>query len=478
MAKMGIYQRAFRWLALLLGFVLLILSDRVDAQSSRVLVASIRGPINPIVESYVNRVITAAESSGAQAVVITMDTPGGLDSSMRSIIQRILSSRTPVVVYVYPAGARAGSAGTYITYAAHVAAMAPNSNIGSATPVALGEGGEQQMSPEMKAKVTNDAVAFIRGLAQQRGRNADWAEKAVREGANLPASEAVAMGVVDLLAQDIPDLLAKLDGRKVATAAGHHVLRTAGSEVVTENMNLGEEFLYVLSDPNIAYILLSLGMLGIFFELSNPGAILPGVLGGIFLLMAFYGLGMLPVNWVGVLLIALAFLLFVADLFVTSHGVLTVGGLVSFLLGSLILINTASAPYLSVSLPVIIAVAACVAGFFLFAVGAVWRARRRKVVTGAEGLLGSLGEARTVLDPSGMVLVQGELWKATSEDGTIDVGEQVVVTRIDGLKLTVKRARAPEPQPAVSPQPGEAARHSEESKPVKMEPSATEKGAY
>ncbi len=461
--------------ALLLVLALLALPQAVRAQAPKAYLATVRGPINPVVESYLGRVISTAEASGAEAVIIALDTPGGLDSSMRAIIQRILASRVPVVVYVYPPGARAGSAGTYITYAAHVAAMAPNSNIGSATPVALGEGGEQQMSPEMKAKVVNDAVAFIRGLAQQRGRNADWAEKAVREGANLPADEAAIQGVVDLVAKDIPDLLAKIDSRTVRTVEGDRRLRTQGAEVVTENMNLGEEFLYILSDPNIAYILLSLGMLGIFFELSNPGAIFPGVLGGIFLLMAFYGLGMLPVNWVGVLLIALAFVLFIADLFVTSHGVLTVGGLVAFLLGSLVLINTASAPYLAISLPVIVAVAACVAGFFIFAVGAVWRARRRKVVTGAEGLVGSVGEVRSPLNPTGLVLVQGELWKATSIEGPIEAGEQVVVTAVDGLRLSVKRLPAAE-QP--QEQESQRAVPSREAEKTGLERPPAKKGAY
>jgi membrane-bound serine protease (ClpP class) len=345
----------------LLGIVDVAAALPVRAQGSSEAVTSVRarGVINPTLAHYITRAIDQAERDGAGAVIVELDTPGGLDSSMRQIIQRILASRAPIVVYVSPPGARAGSAGVYITYAAHVAAMAPNTNIGSATPVSMGESGEQQMSPEMRAKVTNDAAAYIRSLAEQRGRNAEWAEKAVREGANVTAQEALSLGVIDLVASDIDDLLRQLDGRAVTTAAGPVTLRTAHAQVQRVEMGLVDAFLHAVSDPTIAYILLSLGTMGLFFELSNPGSVLPGVVGGICLLLGFYALGALPVNYAGLLLMAFALLLFVVDIFTPTHGVLTIGGLIAFLLGSLMLFNVPeAAPWLSVSVWTIVGVTA------------------------------------------------------------------------------------------------------------------------
>ncbi|MBI4492762.1 MAG: nodulation protein NfeD [Chloroflexi bacterium] len=435
-------MRRWRWLVwmalLLLGLVAAV--GAVEAQGgNRVVVAPIREVINPPLAEFVVRVIDRAESSGATAVVFEMDTPGGLDASMRQINQRILNSRVPVVVYVAPPGARAGSAGVYITYAAHVAAMAPNTNIGSATPVALGEGGEQQMSDEMRAKVQNDAAAYLRGLASQRGRNAEWAEKAVRQGANVTAREAVDLKVIDLVAPDLQTLLREIDGRRVQTAAGEVQLATAEAQVERVDMNPVEALLHLISNPTIAYILLSLGSLGLFLELSSPGAILPGVVGGICMLLAFYALGTLPVNYAGLALLLFGLLLFVADLFAPSHGILTTGGAIAFILGSFLLFNVPeAAPFLRISLAVILAVSLTLVGFLVFVLGAIIRSRRRKVVTGREGLIGRAGYARTPLDPSGMVWVDGELWGATSEDGEVTPGQAIEVVRIQGLHLFVR----------------------------------------
>ena len=409
------------------------------ADAGPVHVVQARGTINPSLAHYLTRAIDRAERDGAAALVIELDTPGGLDSSMRQIIQRILASNAPVMVYVAPSGARAGSAGVYIAYSAHVAAMAPNSTIGSATPVRMGEGGEQQMSPEMRAKVTNDAVSYIRTLAERRGRNADWAEQAVRDAANVTESQALRTGVVDIVARDLVDLLRQADGRAIEVAGGQVVLRTAGAPIERIEMGWVDGFLHVVSDPTIAYILLSLGTMGLFFELSNPGSIFPGVVGGICLLLGFYALGTLPVNWAGLLLMGFALLLFVVDLFAPTHGILTVGGLAAFVLGSLLLFNVPEAgPWLSVSLWAIAAVSLTMGAFFLLVARLVARGQGRKVTTGREGLIGTVGRARTPLAPSGMVFVDGALWEAVSDVEPVHPGEQVEVLAIDGLRLHVR----------------------------------------
>src|SRR4051812_36548094 len=418
----------------LVGLTGLGIAPPVEAQATAGSIMDVRarGIVNPTLAQYLSRTIDQAEQDGAPALVIEMDTPGGLDSSMRQIIQRILASRVPVVVYVSPPGSRAGSAGVYITYAAHVAAMAPNTNIGSATPVSMGESGEQQMSPEMRAKVTNDAVAYIRSLAEQRGGNADWAEKAVREGANVTAQEAVKTGVVDLMANDVDDLLRQVDGRTVATAGGPVTLHTAGAPVQRVEMGLVDELLHAISDPTIAYILISLGTMGMFFELSSPGAILPGVAGGICLLLGFYALGTLPVNYAGLLLMGFALLLFVVDVFAPTHGVLTLGGLISFVLGSLLLFNVPeAAPWLGLSLWTIVWVTAIMAGFFVIVAQLVARSHGLKPAVGREALIGQIGRAKTELTPDGMVWVESAFWEATAQSGTIAAGERVEVVSLE-----------------------------------------------
>src|SRR6195256_71917 len=312
------------------------------AQSDRpeVVVGEIKGIINPVMAGYVDRVIADAEKTNASAIVLYMDTPGGLSEAMRDINLRILASKVPVIVYVAPDGARAGSAGVYISYAAQLVAMAPATNIGSATPVAMDtNGGEAQMSPEMKNKVTNDAVAGIRSLAEQRGRDPDFAERAVREGANLQASEALKANVVNYIASDLKDLLRQANGARVHVSTSDVTLNLADATTRRADMSALESFLLTITNPTIAYILLSMGSLGLLLELYNPGSVFPGVIGGICLLLAFYALGTLPLNFAGLALIGFGLLLFGLEPFLTSHGILAAGGATAFVIGSMLLIN-------------------------------------------------------------------------------------------------------------------------------------------
>jgi membrane-bound serine protease (ClpP class) len=426
------------WLLLEAGHAL------AQSPTNSVVVGHISGIINPVMAGYVSRVIDQAEAQGAPAVVFYMDTPGGLSDAMRDINQRILRSRVPVVIYVAPDGARAGSAGVYISYAAHLVGMAPATNIGSATPVAMGENGQEaQMSDEMKAKVTNDAVAGIRALGEQHARNADWAETAVRNGANLQASEALKQNVVNYIATDLSDLLNQMDGATVHTAAGDVTLQTAGAPTQDVPMSPIESFLLTITNPTIAYILLSLGSLGLLLELYNPGAVFPGVIGGICLLLAFYALGTLPLNFAGVALILFGLLLFGLEPFLPTHGILAFGGAIAFIVGSLLLINVPQGEsFLQVSYGAVAAVSAVFVGLLGLVVTAAIRARRRRPVTGREGLIGAPGVARTDLnaDTPGMVLTQGELWKAVTTGPPIAAGKRVQVEQLDGLLLTVRPA--------------------------------------
>ncbi|MCL4535886.1 MAG: nodulation protein NfeD [Bacteroidetes bacterium] len=430
-------------LPLLLGLLVLLglLAATVQAQDNHVDLLQIRGTIDPAMADYIDRGIAQAEGDGAQAVIIEMDTPGGLMDSMREITQRIISARVPVVVYVSPQGARAASAGVFITMAAHVAAMAPNTNIGAAHPVELGGPGVpggQSPDNTLLEKITNDAVASIRSMAQRRGRNADWAERSVRESISHTEQQALNDHVVDLLADDMPGLLRQLDGREVTLAGGKTTLRTADATVRRVDMSLLEDFLHTISNPNIAYILLILGIYGLIYELASPGAILPGVIGVISLLLAFYALGTLPVNYVGLGLIFFAIVMFIADVLVTSHGVLTGGGLIALTLGSLMLFNSPSSG-VSVAWPVIAGVVLATGGFFFFVIAKVIRARLQPAMTGREELLQATGVARTDLSPQGYVFLQGELWKAVSEDGNIPKGTSVKVLSEKGLTLYVRQ---------------------------------------
>jgi len=359
-------KRFIRILALLMVTLLMVSVARAQTAGTSVDVITIKGTINPVLTDYVKRGVEQAEEDGASALIIQMDTPGGLDTAMREIIQEIINARVPVVVYVSPSGARAASAGVYITLSSHVAVMAPNTAIGAATPVSLGSDGEAQISDEMKAKIINDAAAYIRSLAESHGRNSGWAEKAVREAVSITEQEALDLNVIDMVVPNMNALLDQLDGRQVTLIDGSEVtMNTHGAEVNYIEMQFIENFLYTIADPNIAYILLSLASLGIMAEIFNPGLIFPGVLGAICGIMAFYSLGQLPVNIAGVLLIVLAFGLFVGEVLTTSFGIFTVGGITSLVIGSLILFKGAS-PVFQVSPWLIAAVTIIIASIFAF----------------------------------------------------------------------------------------------------------------
>jgi membrane-bound serine protease (ClpP class) len=419
-----------------------------DEGRATVRVLTVDDTITPVVAQYVERIIEDAEEDGASAVVIELDTPGGLSSAMDDIIRDILESEVPVVVYVSPNGARAASAGVFITYAGHVAAMAPGTRIGSASPIFIDDSGEVSDGSEtLQRKVTNDAVSQIKNLANLRGRNAEWAERAVREAANVTADEALQMDVVDIIAPSLPELLDEIDGTVVDVQGQQVALATRNAEIERSSMNAVEGLLQILAEPTIAYILLSLGMLGLFLELTNPGAIAPGVIGVLSLLLALYSLGTLPVNWTAVLLIAFAFILFAIDLFVPSFGILTIGGIVSFLLGSYLLIDSDAPPGFEISRPVIWTVTGCIVAFFLWLAGSVLRARFRPAYTGKQALVGQLGDVRRALSPDGMVYVHGELWSAVPDAGVhgeLPVGTNVVVTAVERMRLRVRPATAEE----------------------------------
>ena len=432
--------RIARILLILIVLLLAVsIAARAQTGSSRIDVLTVKGTINPVLTDYISRGIEQAEETGASAVIIQMDTPGGLDTAMRDIIQSIINARVPVVVYVSPAGARAASAGAYITLSAHVAVMAPNTAIGAATPVAMGGDGEAQMSEEMKHKIINDAIAYIKDLASRQGRNAEWAEKAVRDGISATSQEALDLNVVDMVVSDIDTLITQLDGRTVTLIDGREVtLNTQGATINYVDMKLVEDFLYAIADPNIAYLLLSLAMLGIMVEIFNPGLIFPGVVGAISLLLAFFSLGVLPVNWAGVLLIALAFGLFVGEVLTTTFGLFTAGGVVSLVIGSLILFKGAS-PLFRVDPWLIAAVTIVIASVFAFVINRAIRAHRKQAATGREELLGKRAVVKEALDPEGTVFYKGERWAAISEKDRIEAGEEVIITVVDGLTLHVVR---------------------------------------
>lgn len=410
-------------------------SPEPDA-APEVLVGTLEGVINPVAAEYVTEVIEAGSKQGFQAVVIRMDTPGGLDTSMRLIIKQINASTVPVVVYVAPPGARAASAGVFITLASHVAAMAPGTNIGAAHPVAMGGG---EMDKEMKSKVENDAAAYIKSIAETHGRNAEWAEEAVRKSVSVTETEALKLKIIDLVAPDLKTLLEAIDGRTVETASGKKKLKTASARVVEMPMSSRHKILGALSDPNIAYILMLLGMYGLIFELSNPGSILPGIVGAICLILAFYSFQTLPINYAGLLLILLAIVLFIAETQVPSFGLLTMGGVVSMILGSIMLIKT-DLPFMRISWWVILPTVLATAAFFILVVGMAWKAHHRRPVSGTGEMIGAVGTARSDLKPRGQIQVRGEIWDAVSPE-PIARGESVEVVQVEGLKLHVKKTK-------------------------------------
>jgi membrane-bound serine protease (ClpP class) len=394
------------------------------------------GAITPVTARLLTAAIERAQAEGTQALIVRLNTPGGLERSMRSMTQAILNAKIPVIVYVAPTGARAASAGVFITMAAHVAAMAPATNIGAAHPVTIGGG---DTGKEMAKKIENDAAAFARSLAAERGRNVEWAEKAVRASVSVTEREAVKLKVVDLIADSVPDLLAKVDGRTVKTARGPVTLATRDAAVKLIEVRFRDRFLALITDPNIAYILMMIGMLGIFFELQNPGVVLPGVIGGISLILAFFAFQSLPINWAGVLLILFGVALLIAEIKIVSHGVLTAGGVVAMVLGSFMLYDAPEVGF-RVSWTVILPTVGATAGLVVWAVSAGMRAMMKSPVTGAAGMIGRVVVARSALGPEGQVQVDGEIWRAVSEGGAIPAGEKVRVMAVDGLTLKVSRA--------------------------------------
>jgi membrane-bound serine protease (ClpP class) len=420
----------------LLGVLLISIPWPSAAQKKQVDVIKINDAITPAVADFITKSIEQATKNRAECLIIQMDTPGGLDMSMRDIIKDIMNAEIPIIVYVSPSGARAASAGVFITLAADIAAMAPGTNIGAAHPVAVGGG---KMDRTMADKVVNDAVAYIQSIAEKKGRNIKWAAQAVRESVSIPESEALKIKIIDLIAKDLNDLLEKIDGKTLEKPRGKIKLATKGLRINTMEMGFRQRFLAVLSNPNIAYILMMIGMAGLYFELSNPGAIFPGVIGGISLILAFFAFRTLPVNYAGVLLIILGVFLFIAEIKVASYGLLTVGGLVSLTLGSIMLFES-PIPALRASLTVIIPTVLFTAAFFVFAVTMALKAQLAKPATGSEGLVGEIGVAQTPLNPEGKVFVHGEFWNAYTDEA-IEEREKIRVLKAEGLNLKVEKLK-------------------------------------
>jgi membrane-bound serine protease (ClpP class) len=416
----------------LAAVALLFLVSPLDASAGQVDVIRVESVISPSSADYIVSAIKQAEKDKVAALVIELDTPGGLDTSMRAIIKEMLAATVPIVVYVAPSGARAASAGAFITMAANIAAMAPGTNIGAASPVAMGG----QMDKTMERKVTNDAAAYMRTIAEKRGRPIDLAEQWVLKATSITETEALKAKLIDLVSPKLADLLNSIDGRVVTTAAGKVKLDTKNAAVQREEMSLREKVLRIITDPTIAYMLMILGLVGLYFEFSTPGAILPGVLGAISLILALYAFQQLPINYAGVLLILLAIIMFIAEIKVVSHGILTMGGLAAMILGSMMLIDT-QLPQFQISLWAILGTSALTAAFFLVVVGAGVRALWSRTTTGKEGLIGGIGEVRTRLAPAGQVFLEGALWNAVA-DQEVEAGQSVRVTSIDGLTLKVE----------------------------------------
>lgn len=428
------------WFFLFVGIPAAVTCAAAPATGAgEIFILSVRGPISPANADYVERGVRKAQDRGAALIVMELDTPGGLDTSMRSITQAMLNSTVPVAVFVSPSGARAASAGTFITLAGDIAAMAPGTTLGAAHPVNLIGKSDETMA----LKASNDAAAYIRSIAEQRGRNGDWAEKAVRESASLTETQALKNNVIDLVANDLDGLLAAIDGREVRRPEGPLTLRTRGQPLVRLPMDWQHRLLAMLSDPNVVYLLLMVGFLGIFFELSHPGVIFPGVAGGIALILAFYGLQTLPVSAAGLLLLLLAGVLFIAEINVPSYGILGTGAVIALTLGSVMLIRSPF-PWFQISLKVVVPMVSLIALFFLVVLRLVVKARRRSPATGREAMVGEVGEALGDFAPGGKVFVRGEIWDAHSPQIVIK-GDRVRVVAVRGLSLEVRAHKEESP---------------------------------
>ena len=414
-------------LTLLLGIALAF------AEPATIRVVSLQDPITPVTARFLQRNLDEAAKQAEPLLLVELDTPGGLDTAMREIVKEIFASPAVVVVYVAPSGARAASAGAIICLAADLCAMAPGTNIGAAHPVTLGE----KSDPTMEAKMVNDAEAYVESIARQRGRDATLARQMVRDSLSLSADKALEGKVIDLIARDRVDLLQQLEGRTLLKGGRELVLQLQGAQVAAAEMTKVERIRNAISNPNVAYVLMMLGILGIFFELSNPGVILPGVIGTISLILALFAFQTLPVNYAGVLLILLALILLIAEIKVVSYGMLTVGGLVAMVLGSLLLFDSPE-PWMRLSWKVILSTVLVAAGFFFLIFKKALTAQRRPKSTGREGLIGETGTAQSSIDPEGKLFIHGEYWDARS-DTPIAAGDKVVVEEVDGMQLKVRK---------------------------------------
>jgi len=430
----------------LLLVAILLFASPVMAADRFVHLVEISGVIGPATADIWTDALDDAQAQGAEALVVRLDTPGGLNTSMRRIIKAMLASSVPVLVHVAPDGARAASAGVFLLYGAHLSAMAPGTHLGAAHPVAMGG---QQMDETMMAKVTNDSVAYIRSLANLRDRNGDWAEQAVRESVSITAPEAFELKVVDYLEGDLNALLNAIDGRTVTTVLGPYTMASADAEVVPVVIPWGKQLLAILANPNVAYVLMMLGMYGMIYELSNPGLILPGIIGAISLILAFYAFSALPVSYAGVALILLAMALFVAEFFVAGFGLLTAGGVVALVLGSIMLVDS-DVPFLQISWSVILPVTLCTAAFGALAGVMAVRSLKAPVVSGEEGMIGTIVQLDMALNPEGRIFLYSESWLARCTV-PMDAGRAVRVTGFDGLTALVEPAGPVEPVEPVEP---------------------------
>lgn len=424
-------------LLIVLFFIVLLGWSPGESAASVVLTLKASGSINPGLADFIVEGINRAEKEKAAALVILLDTPGGLEASMRKICQAIINAKVPVIVYVSPKGARAASAGVFVTVAAHVAAMAPGTNIGAAHPVGIGIG---KMDKVMTEKVVSDMVAFGRSLAKERGRNADWVEKAIRKSVSIDAEEAARQKVVDFVAEDLDEVLQKANGLTVKVAGRTEKLKTTGVPVREIPEGLSTRILKHIADPNVAFILMMIGLAGLYFELAHPGVVLPGLVGALALILAFYAFQTLPVNYTGLLLILLAFVFFVLEIYMTSYGLLSLGGIISLVLGSMMLFR-GGGPGMEIAWRVLIPTVLAVATFFITLAGLVVRSQMRRAMTGSAGLIGEQGVAHTDVTPQGgQVFVHGEYWQAVSQE-PIAKGELVEVEEVVGLKLRVRRPK-------------------------------------